>query len=72
MCVVVIESLTSAVYGIRLRWHASRRTGSMDAVPSGAVVNVDPPVNARVDIGETIPDDDPADGSAKTRVNARL
>ncbi len=58
MFFVVIESLASAVYGIRLRRHASRRTGGLDAVPDGTAVLVDPPVNARVNVGETTPDDE--------------
>ena len=37
MYLVVIQSVASALYGIRLRWHVMRRTGDMDAVPDGAV-----------------------------------
>ncbi len=33
MYLVVIQSVASALYGIRLRWHVMRRTGDMDAVP---------------------------------------
>ena len=37
MYLVVIQSVASALYGIRLRWHVMRRTGDMDAVPDSAV-----------------------------------
>ncbi len=33
MYLVVVQSVASAFYGLRLRWHAMRRTGEMDAVP---------------------------------------
>ena len=33
MYLVVIQSVASAFYGLRLRWQAMRRTGEMDAVP---------------------------------------
>ena len=33
MYLVVIQSVASALYGIRLRWHVMRRTGEMEAVP---------------------------------------
>lgn len=33
MYLVVIQSVASALYGIRLRWHVMRRTGDMDAAP---------------------------------------
>ena len=33
MYLVVIQSLASALYGLRLRWQVIRRTGEMDAVP---------------------------------------
>ena len=33
MYLVVIQSVASALYGLRLRWQAMRRTGDMDAVP---------------------------------------
>jgi cellulose synthase/poly-beta-1,6-N-acetylglucosamine synthase-like glycosyltransferase len=32
MYLVVVQSVVSALYGVRLRWHALRRTGSLDAV----------------------------------------
>jgi len=35
MYLVVIQSVASALYGIRLRWHVMRRTGQMDAAPVG-------------------------------------
>jgi cellulose synthase/poly-beta-1,6-N-acetylglucosamine synthase-like glycosyltransferase/peptidoglycan/xylan/chitin deacetylase (PgdA/CDA1 family) len=35
MYLVVIESVASALYGIRLRWHVMRRTGEMEAAPVG-------------------------------------
>ena len=34
---VVIQSVASAFYGLRLRWHALRRTGQLDAVPTRLV-----------------------------------
>ena len=34
MYLVVIQSVASAFYGLRLRWQAMRRTGEMDAVPA--------------------------------------
>ena len=34
---VVIQSVASAFYGLRLRWHAMRRTGQLDAVPARRV-----------------------------------
>jgi cellulose synthase/poly-beta-1,6-N-acetylglucosamine synthase-like glycosyltransferase len=33
MSLVVIQSVASAVYGLRLRWQVTRRTGQLDAVP---------------------------------------
>ncbi|HEX5533887.1 MAG TPA: bifunctional polysaccharide deacetylase/glycosyltransferase family 2 protein [Actinomycetales bacterium] len=33
MYLVVIQSVVSAVYGVRLRWHAMRRVGQLDAAP---------------------------------------
>jgi cellulose synthase/poly-beta-1,6-N-acetylglucosamine synthase-like glycosyltransferase/peptidoglycan/xylan/chitin deacetylase (PgdA/CDA1 family) len=33
MYLVVIQSVASALYGLRLRWQVIRRTGDMDAVP---------------------------------------
>jgi cellulose synthase/poly-beta-1,6-N-acetylglucosamine synthase-like glycosyltransferase len=33
MYLVVIQSVASALYGIRLRWHVMRRTGDMEAAP---------------------------------------
>jgi cellulose synthase/poly-beta-1,6-N-acetylglucosamine synthase-like glycosyltransferase/peptidoglycan/xylan/chitin deacetylase (PgdA/CDA1 family) len=33
MYLVVIQSVASALYGLRLRWQAMRRTGEMDAAP---------------------------------------
>ena len=33
MYLVVVQSVASAFYGLRLRWQAIRRTGEMDAVP---------------------------------------
>jgi len=33
MYLVVIQSVASAFYGIRLRWHVMRRTGDMEAAP---------------------------------------
>ncbi len=33
MYLVVIQSVASALYGIRLRWHVMRRTGEMEAAP---------------------------------------
>lgn len=33
MYLVVIQSVASAFYGIRLRWHVMRRTGEMEAAP---------------------------------------
>ena len=38
MYLVVIQSVASALYGIRLRWQVMRRTGDLDAVPELAVV----------------------------------
>jgi cellulose synthase/poly-beta-1,6-N-acetylglucosamine synthase-like glycosyltransferase/peptidoglycan/xylan/chitin deacetylase (PgdA/CDA1 family) len=34
---VVIQSVASAFYGLRLRWHPLRRTGQLDAVPKRLV-----------------------------------
>ena len=34
MYLVVIQSVASALYGIRLRWHVMRRTGDMEAAPA--------------------------------------
>jgi hypothetical protein len=36
MYLVVIQSVWSALYGLRLRWQVMRRTGEMDAVPVAA------------------------------------
>ena len=36
MYLVVIQSVWSALYGLRLRWQVMRRSGEMDAVPVGA------------------------------------
>ena len=36
MYLVVIQSVASALYGIRLRWQTIRRTGEMDSVPVAA------------------------------------
>jgi hypothetical protein len=36
MYLVVIQSVASALYGLRLRWQVIRRTGDMDAVPVGS------------------------------------
>ena len=33
MYLVVVQSVASAVYGLRLRWQAMHRTGELDAVP---------------------------------------
>ena len=33
MYLVVIQSVASALYGIRLRWQVMHRTGDMEAVP---------------------------------------
>jgi cellulose synthase/poly-beta-1,6-N-acetylglucosamine synthase-like glycosyltransferase/peptidoglycan/xylan/chitin deacetylase (PgdA/CDA1 family) len=41
---VVIQSVASALYGLRLRWHAMRRTGQLDAVPTRLVSEPDPGV----------------------------
>ncbi|MET0840248.1 MAG: bifunctional polysaccharide deacetylase/glycosyltransferase family 2 protein [Marmoricola sp.] len=38
MYLVVIQSVASAFYGIRLRWHVMRRTGDMEAAPVDVVV----------------------------------
>jgi cellulose synthase/poly-beta-1,6-N-acetylglucosamine synthase-like glycosyltransferase/peptidoglycan/xylan/chitin deacetylase (PgdA/CDA1 family) len=38
MYLVVIQSVASALYGIRLRWHVMRRTGDMEAAPVTAGV----------------------------------
>jgi hypothetical protein len=35
MYLVVVQSVASALYGIRLRWHVMRRTGEMEAAPVG-------------------------------------
>jgi cellulose synthase/poly-beta-1,6-N-acetylglucosamine synthase-like glycosyltransferase len=35
MYLVVIQSVASAAYGLRLRWHVIRRTGEMEAAPVG-------------------------------------
>ena len=40
MYLVVIQSVASALYGIRLRWHVMRRTGDMEAAPVNAPVYV--------------------------------
>lgn len=34
MYLVVLQSLASAVYGVRLRWHTNHRTGQLDARPA--------------------------------------
>jgi len=36
MYLVVIQSLASAAYGVRLRWHKLHRTGQMEAAPAPA------------------------------------
>ena len=36
MYLVVIQSVSSALYGLRLRWQVIRRSGEMDAVPAAA------------------------------------
>jgi len=36
MYLVVIQSVASAMYGVRLRWHKLRRTGDV-AVPARAI-----------------------------------
>jgi cellulose synthase/poly-beta-1,6-N-acetylglucosamine synthase-like glycosyltransferase len=36
MYLVVIQSVWSALYGLRLRWQVIRRSGEMDAVPAAA------------------------------------
>jgi hypothetical protein len=33
MYLVVLQSVASALYGVRLRWHKLRRTGQLDAAP---------------------------------------
>ena len=38
MYLVVIQSLASALYGLRLHWQVMQRTGELDAVPELAVV----------------------------------
>ena len=38
MYLVVIQSVWSALYGLRLRWQVIRRSGEMDAVPAAASV----------------------------------
>ena len=38
MYLVVIQSASSALYGLRLRWQTIRRTGDMEAVPVEAGV----------------------------------
>jgi hypothetical protein len=38
MYLVVIQSVSSALYGLRLRWQTIRRTGDMEAVPVEAGV----------------------------------
>jgi cellulose synthase/poly-beta-1,6-N-acetylglucosamine synthase-like glycosyltransferase/peptidoglycan/xylan/chitin deacetylase (PgdA/CDA1 family) len=35
MYLVVIQSVTSALYGVRLRWQKLRRTGDLESVPAG-------------------------------------
>lgn len=37
MYLVVVQSVSSALYGIRLRWQKLRRTGDLDSAPVGAV-----------------------------------
>lgn len=37
MYLVVIQSVASALFGIRLRWQKLRRTGDMEAAPAGVV-----------------------------------
>jgi cellulose synthase/poly-beta-1,6-N-acetylglucosamine synthase-like glycosyltransferase/peptidoglycan/xylan/chitin deacetylase (PgdA/CDA1 family) len=39
---VVVHSLASAFYGLRLRWQVMRRTGQLDAVPTQLVVEPHP------------------------------
>lgn len=69
MYLVVIQSVASALYGIRLRWHVMRRTGGMDAVPTDTAVRVSLPVNARVDDVTSAPTATALDG-VTTGVNA--
>ena len=38
MYLIVIQSLASALYGLRLHWQVMQRTGELDAVPELAVV----------------------------------
>jgi hypothetical protein len=38
MYLVVIQSVASAAYGIRLRWHVMRRTGDLEAAPVDVTV----------------------------------
>ena len=38
MYLVVVQSVSSALYGLRLRWQTIRRTGDMEAVPVEAGV----------------------------------
>jgi hypothetical protein len=33
MYLVVVQSLASAAYGVRLKWQVMRRTGELDAAP---------------------------------------
>ena len=44
MYLVVIQSVASALYGIRLRWHVMRRTGDMEAAPVNVPVQLLPGV----------------------------
>jgi hypothetical protein len=39
MYLVVIQSVASAFYGVRLRWHKLRRTGDLEAAPMEAVAS---------------------------------
>jgi hypothetical protein len=36
---VVVHSMASAFYGLRLRWQVMRRTGQLDAVPTQLIVS---------------------------------
>jgi hypothetical protein len=39
---VVIHSVASAFYGLRLRWQVMRRTGQLDALPMSLVSQAHP------------------------------
>ncbi len=40
MYLVVIQSVASALYGIRLHWQTIRRTGDLEAAPVNPAVSV--------------------------------